>query len=111
MSKWSRRALTVALLSAAAATIIGLVQSYRFYLKTIQPSAKDPCLANLVQIRGAKDTWALVNKKTTNDLPTWSELIGATNYILTQPTCYKGGTYNIGRLGDNPTCTVPGHSL
>lgn len=111
MSKWSKRGLAVVLLTAAALTITGLVQWRIYYLKATQPSAKDPCLVNLLQIRGAKDTWALENQKTTNDLPTWSELIGPTNYIRWQPPCHKGGTYDIGRIGANPTCTVPGHCL
>gem|GEM_PF-7056323 len=37
------------------------------------------CQANLKQLEGAKASWALEHDKTTNDTPTWAEIIGRTN--------------------------------
>lgn len=53
--------------------------------------------------------WALDNHKTTNDIPTWSDLIGKDGYIREMPTCPEGGTYTIGRVGGRPKCSNPEH--
>ena len=103
--KWIGR-VVVTILLVLLILIIGLaIDDYR---KASQRSAKPPCLANLLQINGAKATWALEWRKTTNDTPTWSDLIGTTLYIVDQPECPKGGVYTLGRVGEKASCTVPG---
>ena len=106
--KWMSGVPAVFVLIAA---IIGVAYAVDYYTKANQPSAKDPCLANLLQLSGAKDTWAVENRGTTNDSPVWTDLIGHDKYLRDQPTCYKGGTYTLGRVGEKPTCTVAGHAL
>jgi hypothetical protein len=92
----------------AAAIIAAVVYTVDYYRKATQPSAIDPCIANLKQIRGAIETWAMEHHKTTNDIPTWPDVLA---YFVSQPTCYRGGTYSLAPVGQRPTCTIPGHSL
>jgi len=75
------------------------------------PHKKYACIANLKQLDGAKWTWALENHKTTNDIPTDSDLFGSTAYIRVKPTCPVGGIYRIGTVGEKLLCSVPGHTL
>src|SRR3954470_9086038 len=108
MRKQIRTAIVVSILVMVAwVTLNGIGH----YLKLTQPRSKDPCIANLKMISGAKDTWALQYQKTSNDTPVWSDLIGGYKSLSDEPKCYKGGTYTLGTVGQNPTCTVAGHSL
>jgi hypothetical protein len=40
---------------------------------------------------------------------TWANL--APDYLKRQPTCPSSGTYTIGNIGTDPTCSVAGHTL
>ena len=71
------------------------------------------CISNLRQIEGAKQTWALENKKPRTAVPTWDDLLpylgrGARGSIL---VCPEGGTYQINAVNTPATCSVPGHTL
>jgi myosin heavy subunit len=67
------------------------------------------CINNLRQIDGAKQQWALENKKTANSLPTAADL---QPYIPNGfPVCPAGGSYTINNVQTAPTCTVRGHAL
>jgi hypothetical protein len=71
------------------------------------------CIDNLRIIDAAKQEWALDNKKTTNDVPTWNDILPM---MRTMPICPDGGTYTIGRVGEPPTCSIgtnaiPAHVL
>src|ERR1035438_1757603 len=71
-------------------------------------SPEDECLSNLRQIDGAKEVWAREQHKGTNDVPTWEDL---RQYCRAVPLrCRGGGAYNIGRIGEPCTCSVPGHT-
>jgi hypothetical protein len=76
--------------------------------------AQDACVNNLRQIDGAKQTWALENHPSPNDIVTWQEIqpyLGrGPNGSL--PVCPLGGTYILGRVGEPPKCSLGGtHSL
>ena len=73
-------------------------------------SPQNVCINNLRQIDGGKQQWALEYHKGSNDIPTRAEVA---LYIKnnTFPVCPKGGTYIIGRVGADPTCSIPGHVL
>jgi hypothetical protein len=67
------------------------------------------CINNLRQIDGAKEQWALENKKKTGDTVTEADVA---QYIRNGfPVCPQGGHYTIGSVGENPRCSIPGHSL
>jgi len=95
------------MVAAFGAVLYGL----DYYYKATQKGAVAPCIANLKQLEGAKNSWAVENGKTTNDIPKESELCGPNGYIRQKPQCPQGGTYVIGRVGEAPRCTIPEHSL
>lgn len=76
--------------------------------------SKHACIANLKQIDGAIQQWALENKLAETNAPVLAE---ATKYLKggVLPTCPFGGSYAAGKtVADSPTCTKAvelGHSL
>ena len=56
-------------------------------------------------------TWALENLKNGGDSPTDGELFGTGRYLTSKPECAASGTYALGLVDEDPTCTVDGHSL
>src|SRR5881275_3270178 len=96
--------------------IIGLLAAIAIpnFVKARTASQKNACIANLKQVDGAKATWALEQKKTSTDTPQDSDLFGDTLYIKTKPACPGGGTYVLGTVTLNVTCSLAGtdgHSL
>src|SRR5664280_2471572 len=65
------------------------------------------CINHLREIDAAQQQWARENKKTTNDIPTWDDIIpyGLEGRI---PRCPQGGTYTIGRVADPLKCSIGG---
>ena len=80
-----------------------------------QPSRTSPnyCIGELKIIDGAKEQWAIELKKTTNDIPEWSDLVGSDRFIKQTPVCREGGRFTIGKVGELPKCSIggTGHSL
>jgi hypothetical protein len=74
-------------------------------------SARSACILNLRRISGAKAQWALVNNKGDDEIPTASDLLTYLGVENGFPVCPSGGVYNIGRMDQSPTCSIPGHSL
>jgi hypothetical protein len=66
----------------------------------------------LKQIQGAKEQWALENKKKTTDPSPGMEQLLQYFKGSTLPICYAGGSYQPGKtINDAPRCNAPGHSL
>jgi len=80
------------------------------FIKARSEALRIECINNLREIDTAKNEWALEHKKKTGDVPTAQDL---TPYLKggVFPKCLEGGTYTIGAVGDDPTCSVPRHSL
>ncbi len=93
--------------------IIGLLAAIAIpnFIKAREASQKNACIANLKQIDGAKNTWALEQKKVNTDTPGDSDLFGATLYIREKPACPANGTYALGAVSAKPTCTISGHTI
>ena len=93
--------------------IIGLLAAIAIpnFIKAREASQKNACIANLKQIDGAKNTWALENKKVNTDTPVKADLYGATLYIRDEPTCPASGVYTLGDVMTKPVCTIPGHTI
>lgn len=70
------------------------------------PSAA-PCVNNLLRIAGAKQSWALENRKSSNDAPIWDDL---RPFLKPTLTCPQGGTYMPGPVGELPRCSIGGSS-
>lgn len=78
------------------------------------PATKNSCIANLKQIDGAIQQWALVNHRAETSTP---NLSAAMKYLKNGelPKCPNGGSYAAGKtIADAPTCTMGkqlGHTL
>src|SRR3954467_1270715 len=53
------------------------------------------CIANLKQLDGAKEQWALENKMPDGSVPQWYDLVGTNKYIKCRPVCPSGGKYKL----------------
>ncbi len=76
--------------------------------------ARVTCIENLRRIDSAKQQWALEMGRRAEDTPLWSDLqpyLGGGKESKSLPKCPSGGAYTIGKVGEKPKCTVPGHVL
>ena len=69
------------------------------------------CINHLRQIDGAKEQWALENKKALTDTPAYFDLIGSDRNIKQHPRCPAHGQYYWGDIAHKPTCSVSDHTL
>lgn len=95
---------TVVLLLLAAAVV-------PHYAKARVTECKNACVNLLRQIEGAIEQWALEEKKQVGDPPNETAIA---QYIKGGeiPKCpLNNQPYNLGKIGELPTCSVPGHSL
>jgi prepilin-type N-terminal cleavage/methylation domain-containing protein len=93
--------------------IIGLLAAIAIpnFIKAREASQKNACIANLKQIDGAKNTWALENKKVNSDTPGDADLFGNTLYIREKPGCPANGAYTLSDVQTKPTCSIAGHTI
>ena len=68
------------------------------------------CVNNLRLIDGAKQQWALENNQEEDATPADADV---TPYLKgnVMPTCPAAGTYTLGAVSNDPTCSVAGHTL
>ena len=73
-------------------------------------SPANACMNNLRIIEGAKDQWALENKKGVGDTVSAQDI---QPYLKNNalPVCPQGGVYTLNAVGALPTCSLPGHVL
>jgi hypothetical protein len=76
-----------------------------------EQASRRVCIGNLRQIDGAKEMWALENKKQKGDVPTTADLLPYLGRNQKFPVCPDGGTYIINAVGEAPTCSVSGHVI
>src|SRR5262245_48053751 len=67
------------------------------------------CVQTLNAIQSAKETWMKNEHKTSDDMPTDSDLFGPAKPIIRKPMCPAGGVYTIGKVGEKTKCSVRGH--
>lgn len=98
--------------------IIGLLAAIAIpnFVKARQTAQANTCVANLKQIDGAKEQWALETKQLPSANATFAVLVGTDAYIKNTPTCPTGGAYAPGLVNVLPTCsiatsTTPAHIL
>jgi hypothetical protein len=93
-----------------AAAIFLFLAAICVFIKARSTSAVPICINNLRHISAAKEQWVEDHHKTENDIPTWSDL---RPYLLIGtdkvPVCPSGGTYTIGRVGEEPKCSLGDH--
>lgn len=93
--------------------IIGLLAAIAIpnFVKARGTAQKNACINNLRQIDGAKEQWALENKKSAGATTTDTEVDA---YIKGgAPKCPGGGSYTYGNVDASPTCSLSGsgHAL
>lgn len=93
------------------AAMVGMASAIAIpnFIKARKAAQRTACIYNLRQIEAAKKQWALDNGKKDGDVPTRSDLEPYLSHGF--PTCPQGGHYTIGPVGQEPTCSIPGHSL
>lgn len=102
----SKKAILV-LLGVGVALVAGM--ALPSFIRARTTPAMNGCVNNLRQLDGAKEQWRLENHKTTNDVPSWENLLP---YLRQKPSCPQGGTYILGRVGEPPRCSFGGtHTL
>ena len=106
-----RKQLSVAIPAALAVLFVGamIIPSYISARPTVQ---RNLCIMNLRAIREAKAEW-LRNHVVTGAAPTEAELLAPSGTLRFPLSCPRGGVYNFGRVGENPSCTLSnkGHRL
>ena len=92
--------------------IIGLLAAIAIpnFVRARNTTQRNACINNLRQLDGAKQQWALENKQSDTSTPANADV---QNYIKNNafPTCPAGGTYTVGVVSTDPTCTRPLHVL
>ena len=94
--------------------IIGLLAAIAIpnFVKARTTAQKNACINNLRQIDGAKEQWALENKKAAGADIVQTEV---DEYIKgkTTPKCPASGTYTYNKVDTAPECSLKadGHSL
>jgi hypothetical protein len=98
----------IALITVVAAVLIAAALLPFIFVRTMP--AKAPCVNNLRQLDGAKQQWALENRKTTNDVPTLDDVRPFLHHAL---ACPEAGSYVLGRVDALPKCSIGGlyHTL
>jgi prepilin-type N-terminal cleavage/methylation domain-containing protein len=90
--------------------IIGLLAAIAIpnFVKARENSQINACIANLKQIDGAIQTWALEQKKNTGDTIVATEIFGANNYIRVEAFCPSGtASYAVTTVGAAAQVTCP----
>jgi hypothetical protein len=77
-------------------------------IKARLSKAENACINNLRLIQSAKEQWALEQRKVGSDTPAFSDLQpycghGPTGEL---PHCPLGGTYIVGRVDEDPKCSI-----
>src|SRR5881397_3809211 len=90
--------------------VIGLLAAIAIpnFVKARNQAMYNVCQSNLRTIQGAKETWALENKKSRDEIPTDEELFGQSKQMAEKPVCRAGGSYTLNAVRESPTCTVHG---
>ena len=107
------------LIALAAVALIALAIAIPNRVRERGSSATNPCVGQLRVIDDATQQWALQQKKTSDDIPTWDDirLCFPDRWSNTLPSCPDGGKYKLGRGGGlveaPPTCSIggAGHSI
>ena len=119
----SRRSATVRRRSAftlieimITVLIIGILLAVAVpnFVHARESSRARACVSNLKEIDTAKEQYAMDNKLSNGDTSvatdpltmTGSALVGSENYIKSPVLCPSNGTYTVGVIGVNPTCSI-----
>ena len=93
--------------------IIGMLAAIAIpnLMKAQKTAKRTACISQLKALQGAKIQWALDAKKGDADAPQDGDLFGPDKYLTKRPECPANGTYTLGSISENPTCSTPDHVL
>ena len=100
--------------------IIGLLAAIAIpnFVKARTTAQTNACIANLKQIEGAIEQWALEQKKAPSAAVGVTDISGTSNSFIkalinTQLACPAGGSYTVVDVATRPVCSLAtsGHSL
>lgn len=85
--------------------IIGVISAIAVpnWIKVRGNARHHSCIANMTKMQEAKEQWAMENKKSSGDAVTSSDLVPG--YLKSFMSCPSGGTYTIGSVGTNVSCS------
>jgi hypothetical protein len=101
------------LVALAVAAPVGLLAAIAIpnFVKARGTAQTKTCEDCLRQLDGAKQQWAIDERKNGTAIPKPNELYGQELYLVRPPVCPNGGTYSINAVNKVPTCSHPGHSI
>lgn len=110
MIKMNRKGFTLVEIMIVVA-IIGLLAAIAIpnFVKARDTARKNACIANLKQMQGAIQVWAIDGNKVGTDTVLMTNI--APDYIKKEPKCPSGGTYTLTTVDADPTCSITDHKL
>ena len=92
--------------------IIGLLAAIAIpnFVRARTQAQTQACIANLKQIEGAKQVYALDTGAASTVTPSLATDL-VPNYIKRVPHCPAGGAYTIGNIDTAPICNITNHVL
>lgn len=92
--------------------VIGLLAAIAIpnFVRARKTAQMNMCINNLRMLDGAKQQWALENKKEATDTPAQDD-VAALLRNRQFPVCPAGGVYTVKPVGEEPTCSIPDHQL
>jgi competence protein ComGC len=105
--------LVMGYLSIAWIFVIGMMAAVAIpnFVKARTQAQFNACQSNLKVIQGAKEIWALENKKAQDAEPTDADLFGAGKSMNERPTCPARGDYSLNPVQESPSCSHHGEIM
>ena len=73
-----------------------------------EASRHNTCINHLRIIDAAKEQWAMANNKDNGAYCDWDNVVEYMGSKNKRSVCPSGGTYTIGKIGEDPSCSVHG---
>ena len=105
--RWVLLAFFVLVSTTTAFCVLG----YRDHRRRQENQNMYVCSHNLKRIYNAKLMWAAKNKRPDEDTPRESDLFGPSHELTEKPVCPGGGLYTIGKVGEEPKCSIAAHNF
>ncbi len=97
-------------ISIAMIVVTGMLAAIAIpnFVKARNAAQHNLCMSNLKSIQGAKEAWAIEEKKPRSAVPTEADLFGPDKFVAKLPMCTAGGTYTLNAVKESPTCSIHG---
>ncbi len=113
MRKLNKKGFTLVEIMIVVA-IIGLLAAIAIpnFVRARVMARTNACIANLKQIDGAKQVWAIDTNVGEAAVPTLDQTASGLipTYLKRTPVCNSSGVYTVGAVSAEPSCSVHGTS-